>query len=78
MVAQKKFLYIVSAVINEVRIQNGDSVRLDWIDGQMGVAPVFTNRRMALKYVKDFEGSVLRVEARPQDFDLLQNTKVRK
>jgi|GEM_PF-5372891 len=47
-----KNIYIVPAISFEVNTNIGSLISLSWLDGQVGVFPVFTNKKKALKYLK--------------------------
>lgn len=57
----KKKFYVVTVVHEEMGVQsscggivvNKTDVPLNWTDGMVGAMPVFTNKKKALKYVKD-------------------------
>ena len=64
-----KRLYLVGALIQERDVAMGPlkaTIKMEWADGQIGVLPVFSNKKAAQKYAMNkFQVLTFEVESLP-------------
>jgi hypothetical protein len=46
-------LYIVPEVMTSCLLNNNQSLKMSWADGQIGACPIFTNKKKAFRYMRD-------------------------